>query len=80
MHQPLEFGKAFLYLIVDVVQDKERSYRNQHPVDQFLSLTIEIFDCLHKHANMFLYDCANAIWSLKELESFHLSTLVTFLR
>jgi hypothetical protein len=28
---------------------------------------------------MFLHNCANAIWSLKGLESPHLSTLVTFL-
>jgi hypothetical protein len=47
MHQPLEFGRAFFYFVVDVAQDKERSYRNQHPVDQFLSLIIEIFGCLH---------------------------------
>jgi hypothetical protein len=80
MHQPLEFGRAFLDLVVDVVQDKERSYGNQHPTNQFLYLTIEIFGCLHKHADMFLHDCANAIWSLKKLEGLCLSTLVTFLR
>jgi hypothetical protein len=28
----------------------------------------------------FLHNCANAIWSLKGTEGFHLSTLVTFLR
>jgi hypothetical protein len=33
------------------------------------------FDLCHK----FLHDCANAIWSLKGLESSHLSTLVTYL-
>ncbi len=37
----------------DVVQIKERSYYNQHPIDQFLPLTIEVFGCLHKHANVF---------------------------
>jgi hypothetical protein len=30
----------------NVAQTKERSYRTQHPTDQFLLLTIEIFDCL----------------------------------
>jgi len=27
---------------------------------------------------VFLHDCANAIWSLKGIEGFHLSTLITF--
>jgi hypothetical protein len=63
----------------DVAQAKEMSYRNQHPINQFLSLAIEIFGCLHKHADVFWHNCANVIWSLRGLEGFHLSTLVTFL-
>ncbi len=63
----------------DVTQTKERSYCNQHPIDQFLPLTIEVFGCLHKHVDVFLHDCANGIWSLKRLEGPHLSTLITFL-
>jgi hypothetical protein len=55
------------------------SYYNQHPTDQFLPLTIEVFNCLHKHANVLLHDDANAIWSLKGPEGLHLSILVTFL-
>jgi hypothetical protein len=43
----------------------------------FLPLTIEVFDCLHKHANMFLHDCVNAIWSLKGPKGPQLLTLVT---
>jgi hypothetical protein len=62
----------------NVAQTKERSYRTQHPTNQFLLLTIEIFDYLYKHVNEFLHDCANAIWSLKGLEGPHLSTLVIF--
>jgi hypothetical protein len=31
----------------DATQAKERSYHNQHPTNQFLPLTIEIFGCLH---------------------------------
>jgi hypothetical protein len=46
----------------------------------FLLLAIEVFGCLHKHADVFLHNCANAIWSLKGLEGLHLSTLVIFLR
>jgi hypothetical protein len=75
----LELGKASLGLVVDVTQDMERSYRNQHLTNQFLLLAIEIFGCLHKHVDMFLHDCANAIWSLKGLGGLHLSTLVIFL-
>jgi len=68
------------FVASDVTQAKERSYCNQHPTNQFIPLVIEIFGCLHKHVNVFLHDCANAIWSLKGTKGFHLSTLVTFLR
>ncbi len=66
------------FAIFYVVQTKEFFYHNQHPINQFLPLTIEIFGCLHKHVNMFLHNCTNAIWSLKGLKGFHFSTLVTF--
>jgi hypothetical protein len=61
-------------------QTKNRSYHNQQPIDQFLPLAIEVFGCLHKHANVFVHNYANAIWSLKGTKGLHLSTLVTFLR
>jgi hypothetical protein len=67
------------FVTFDVVQAKERSYCNQHPINQFLPLTIEIFGCLHKHVDVFLHDCVNVIWSLKGPRGLHLSTLVTFL-
>jgi hypothetical protein len=41
---------------------KEKNYHNQHPTNQFFPLAIEVFGCLHKHADVFLHDCANAIW------------------
>jgi hypothetical protein len=53
------------FATLDVAQAKERSYHNRHPTDQILPLAIEIFGCLHKHVDVFLHDCANAIWSLK---------------
>jgi hypothetical protein len=53
------------FVASDATQAKERSYHNQHPIDQFLPLTIEVFGCLHKHVDVFLYTYANAIWSLK---------------
>ncbi len=59
----------------DATQVEERSY---HPTNQFLSLTIEIFGCLHKNANLFLQDCVNAIWKLKQPKGFLLFTLFTF--
>ncbi len=58
------------FIVSNVTQVKERSYYNQHDINQFiLSLTIEIFRCLHKHANVLLHDYANAIWGFKRLKS-----------
>jgi hypothetical protein len=67
------------FVALNIAQAKERSYHNQHPIDQFLPLAIEVFDCLHKHVDVFLHDCVIVIWSLKGIEGPHLSTLVTFL-
>jgi hypothetical protein len=53
------------FVVSDAIQAKERNYRNRHPTDQFLPLTIEVFGCLHKHVNMFLHNYVNAIWNLK---------------
>jgi hypothetical protein len=58
---------------------KLKSYCNRHPIDQFRPLVIEVFGCLHKHANVFLHNYANAIWSSKRTKSPHIFTLVTFL-
>jgi hypothetical protein len=46
---------------LDAAQAKEMSYRNQHSINQFLSLAIEVFGCLHKYADVFLHDCVDAI-------------------
>jgi hypothetical protein len=43
------------------IQAKIRNYRNRHVIDKFLPLAIEVFGCLHKHVDVFLHDCANAI-------------------
>jgi hypothetical protein len=67
------------FIVSNLTQAKERNYRNQHPTDQFLPLTIEIFGCLHKQIDVFLHDCVNAIWSLKRPKSLPLFVLVTFL-
>jgi hypothetical protein len=68
------------FVASNATQAKERSYHKQHPIDQFFPLAIEVFGCLHKHVDVFLHDCAIAIWSLKGLEGPHLFTLVMFLR
>jgi len=63
----------------NAAQAKKRSYHNQHPIDQFFFLAIEVFGCLHKQADMFLHECANAIWSLKMLKALpFFFVLVTF--
>jgi hypothetical protein len=67
------------FVVSNAIQAEERSYHNWHPTYQFLPLTIEVFGYLHKHANVFLHDCANAIWSLKGPKGPYHSTLVTFL-
>jgi hypothetical protein len=33
---------------INATQDKERSYHNRHPTNQFFLLAIEVFRCLHK--------------------------------
>jgi hypothetical protein len=43
------------------VQAKERNYCDRHPIDQFLLLAIDVFECLHKYINVFLHNYANAI-------------------
>jgi hypothetical protein len=67
------------FVASNVAPTKERIYRNRHPTNQLFLLAIEVFDCLHKHANVFLHDYANAIYSLKGIDGLHLSTLVIFL-
>jgi len=73
---PILHNSKICYLRCNLSQRKELSQLT--PINQFLPLTIEIFDCLHKHVDVFLHDCANVIWSLKGWEGPHLFTLVTF--
>jgi hypothetical protein len=71
MHADLfpRFHTTQEFVTSNVAQAKKRSYHNQHPIDQFFFLAIEVFGCLHKQADMFLHECANAIWSLKVLKA-----------
>jgi hypothetical protein len=68
------------FVAFNVAQVEERNYHNQHLINQFLPLTIKVFDYLHKCADMFLDNSTNAIWSLKRSKGLHLSTLIIFLR
>ncbi len=45
----------------NAVQVKERSYCDQHLVDQFLLLAVEVFGYLHKQVDVFLHNYVNAI-------------------
>jgi len=56
---------------------QRKGYCDRHPIDHFLLLTIEVFQCLDKQ--VFLHDCANAMWNFKRLEGLPFSVLVTFL-
>jgi hypothetical protein len=61
--------------------NQKKSYGDQHPIDQFLLITIEVYGCLHKKTNVFLHNCVNSIWSLKKLEDLiFLSWLFLFIK
>ncbi len=49
----------------NVVKAKKKGCHDQHLTNQILPLAIHVFGCLHKHVDVFLHDCANAIWSFK---------------
>ncbi len=68
------------FVTSNATQTEKQSYRDRHLTNQFLPLVVEVFGCLHKQADMFLHNCANAIWSLKRLEGLPLPVLVTFLQ
>ncbi len=66
------------FVASNVAQAKKRSYHDQHPANQFLPLVVEVFRCLHKQTDVFLHNCANAIWSLKGWKTPILLILDTF--
>ncbi len=66
------------FVAFKVVQAKERNYCDQHPIDHFLPLTIEVFRYLSKQVDVFLHDCTNAMWNFKGPEGPPLFVLVTF--
>jgi len=62
-----------------VTQAKKRNYCDWHPSNQFFPLAIEVFGCLDKQVDVFLHDCANAMWNFKGLKGPLIYVLVTFL-
>jgi hypothetical protein len=75
-----QFYTTRRFVPFEVIQAKERSYPDQHPIGQFLPLVIEVFGCLNKQANVFLHDCANAMWNFKRLEGPPLSWLFFYIK
>jgi hypothetical protein len=69
-------NSSICFLRCNSSQGKELSQPTPHW--SIPPLAIEVFGCLHKHVDVFLYNCANAIWSLKGTKGPRLSTLVTF--
>jgi hypothetical protein len=59
------FGATQESVVSEGVQTKERNYCNWHPTDHFLPLANEVCGYLDKQANVFLHDCANAMWNFK---------------
>ncbi len=49
------------FVAFDATQAKERNFYNWHPTKSILFLAIEVFGCLHKHADVFLHNYANVI-------------------
>jgi hypothetical protein len=68
MDLPRRFCAIQRFAASEVAQAKERSYYDQHPTNHFLLLAIEVLGCLGKQVNVFLHDCANAMWNFKRLE------------
>jgi hypothetical protein len=69
---------AQIFATFKAIQTKERSYCDQHPINHFLSLAINVFGCLDKQANVFLHNCANAMWNFKGSEGLLIFVLVIF--
>jgi hypothetical protein len=68
----LRFYTTQRFATSDVAQAKKKSFHNRHPTNQFFPFAIEVFGCLCKHGDVFLHDCAIAIWSLKGPKNLHL--------
>jgi len=59
---------------------QKKSYFDWHLTNHFIFLTIEVFGCLNKQVDMFLHDCANAMWNFKRPKGPPFSMLVIFFR
>jgi hypothetical protein len=57
---------------------KKKSYRDQHPIDHFIPLTIEVFGCLNKQVDVFSHNYANAMWNFKGPLDLPIYVLVSF--
>jgi len=48
------------HAMIVVTQDKAQSYTKRMPGDDFIPLTIEIYDCFHHHFDSFFTSCVHA--------------------
>jgi len=67
------------FVASQVTQVKKRSYHDRHPTDHLFPIAIEVFGCLNKQADVFLYDYANVMWSFKGPKGLPIFILVIFL-
>jgi hypothetical protein len=63
-----------------VTQAKEGFYYNQHAINTFFPLAIEVFECIHQQAYDFLHICASMAWSPKGTNGLPLIILCAFYR
>jgi hypothetical protein len=59
--------------------NQKKSYHNQHPTNHLFPIAIEVFGCLNKQADVFLYDYADVMWSFKGPKGLPIFILVIFL-
>jgi hypothetical protein len=51
----LQSCATWKFVVFETTQAKEKNYFDQHPTNQFLPLTIEVFGCLNKHVDIYLH-------------------------
>jgi hypothetical protein len=63
-----------------VAKANERLYQDQQPTNTFFPLAIEVFGCLHQHANYFFHQFVSMTWSAKGTDGPLLTVLCSFYR
>ncbi len=73
-------GDSFLWggYVLGVIGSSGEGRIGRYLVDVFLPLAIEVFGCLHQHADTFFYWCANMMWTTKGTKGLPLLVLCSF--